>query len=66
MPGAALCPLDAALLRRDPQFVILDPQHHFISDLNAKGFTERCRDNNAAILIYACTSFDIHVMPLKP
>src|SRR5271166_4202006 len=65
MPGALLRPLDAALLSRDAQFVVLDPQHNLISYLNAKGFTEGCRDNNAAILIHACTGFDIHVMSLE-
>jgi hypothetical protein len=61
MPGAALCPLDAVLLRRDPQFVALDPQHNFISDLDAKGFTECCWDNNAAIFVHACACFHFHV-----
>jgi hypothetical protein len=35
LSGTALCPPDAALLGRNAQFVILDPQHDFVPNLDA-------------------------------
>src|SRR5271165_1746976 len=61
MPGAPLRPLNTALLRRDSQFVVVDPEHNFISSLNAKGLAEGCRDDQSAVLIYARPSFRFHV-----
>src|ERR1039457_2820117 len=61
LPGAALCPLNAALLGGDSQFVSLKAQYNFISNLNAKGLAE-CRGNDdATVLVYSLTDFLFHV-----
>src|ERR1019366_5197672 len=66
LPGAALCPLNAALLGGDSQFVSLKAQHNFISNLNAKRLAE-CRGNDdATVLIYPLPDFFFHVtLPSK-
>jgi hypothetical protein len=61
LPSAPLCPLNAPLLGGDPQFVSLETQHNFISNLNAKRLAE-CRGNNdATVLVYTLPDFLIHV-----
>jgi hypothetical protein len=62
LPGTTLRPLDAALLGRDAQFVVLDPQHDFISNLNAKSLSERRGDHYPAILVHAGSGFFCHVI----
>src|ERR1700676_1010782 len=40
LPGAALGPLDTALLRSDAQFVALEAKHDLISNFDAEGFAK--------------------------
>src|ERR1035437_4046922 len=61
LPGAALGPLNAPLLGRDSQLIVLDPQHNFISNLNAKRLTECRRNNDATVFVDALADFLIHV-----
>src|ERR1700687_5025365 len=61
LPSAALCPLNAALLGGDSQFVVLDSQHNFISHLNAKRLAECCGNDDATVLVNALTDFLLHV-----
>jgi hypothetical protein len=60
LPRAALRPLDAALLGRNAQFVVFDPQHDLISNLDAKGLTKRRRDYDTAILVHSGSGFFRH------
>jgi len=60
LPGAALSPLDAALLGRDAQFVILDPQHNFISNPDAEGLPKRRWDHDTAVLVHPRSGFFCH------
>jgi hypothetical protein len=66
LPSAPLCPLNAPLLGRDSQLIVLDTQYDFISNLNAKRLAE-CRGNDdATILVYPQSGFIFHVkLPSK-
>jgi hypothetical protein len=65
LPGTALRPLDAPLLGRDAQFVVLDPQNDFISNLDTQSLTKGRGDYNTAILVHTCPGFFCHVT-LRP
>jgi len=60
LPGASLRPLDAALLGRDAQFVVLDPQHDLISNLDAKSPAKGRGDHDPAVLIHTRSGFFCH------
>jgi hypothetical protein len=60
LPGTALRPLDAALLGRDAQFVVLNSQHNFISNLDAKSLPKRRGDYNMTVLVHARSGFFGH------
>jgi hypothetical protein len=60
LPRAALRPQDAALLGGNAQFVVFDPQHHFISYLDAKRLAKGRGDYDAAILVYPRSGFLWH------
>jgi hypothetical protein len=66
LPGAVPCPLNAPLLGRDSQLIVLDTQNDFISNLNAKRLS-KCRGNDdATILVYTQSGFFFHVeLPSK-
>jgi hypothetical protein len=57
LPRTALRAPDAALLGRDAQFVVFDPEYDLISNLDAKGFAKRRWDHNPAVLVDTCPSF---------
>jgi hypothetical protein len=51
LPDKALRSLEAAFQRRDPQFVIFDPQYDFISDADTKRLAKRSGDDDTAVFI---------------
>jgi hypothetical protein len=55
-----LRPLDAALLGRDAQFVVFDPQHKFVSNLDAQGLPKGRWDHNPAVLVHTRSNFFRH------
>jgi hypothetical protein len=57
LPGAAPGALNATLLGRDTQFIVLDAEHKLISGLDAKGFTKGGGNHDTAILIDAGSDF---------
>jgi hypothetical protein len=63
LPGAALSPLNAALLSRDAQFVVFDAQHNLISNPDAERFPKGRRDHDAAILVHSRSGFFCHGKP---
>jgi hypothetical protein len=60
LPGSALRPLDAPLLGRDAQFVVFDPQHDLISNLDAKSPSKGSGNHNPAILVHSRSRFFCH------
>jgi hypothetical protein len=60
LSSAALRPLDAALLGRDAQFVVFNPQNDLISNLDAKRLAEGGGDYDAPVLIHARPGFLNH------
>jgi hypothetical protein len=58
--GAPLSALYTVSLRADSQFIILDSQHNLISNVYAKRFAKRRRNNDAAIFIDSCLCFVLH------
>jgi hypothetical protein len=62
LPGAALRSLDTALLSRDAQFIVFDPQHNFIPNLDAERPTKCRRDHDAAVLVHTGSGFFWHDM----
>lgn len=65
----ALGPCDAPFQGRDPQFVVFDPEYHFISYVDAQCFAEGGGNDDAAILIDASSGFflrhDFHIMTFQ-
>jgi len=57
LPRTALRPLDSSLLGRDAQFVIFDPQHDLIPNLDAEGLAKGRRNHDTSVLVYACSGF---------
>jgi hypothetical protein len=57
LPGTALRPLDTALLGRDAQFVVFDPQHDLISNLDTQSLAKGRGDYDTAILIHTGSGF---------
>jgi hypothetical protein len=60
LPGAPLRPLDAPLLGRDAQFVVFDPQHDLISNLDAKSPSKGSGNHDSAILVHTRSGFFCH------
>jgi hypothetical protein len=63
--GAALRSLDAALLRGDAQFILFDPQHYLVPNLDAQRFPKGCGDHNAAIFVDSGSRFFHGTLLLK-
>jgi hypothetical protein len=64
-PDAALRSLDAAFQRRDPQFVILDSQHHLIAGVDTQRPAKRSGDHHSAVFIDPQSRFCIHCHTFK-
>jgi hypothetical protein len=66
LPGAALSTLNAALLGRDAQFVVLNAQNNLISHPDAERLSKGRRDHYTAIFVYTRSSFFCHrILPLE-
>jgi hypothetical protein len=59
-PDAPLRPFQAAFQGGDPQFIVLDSQHHLVPCVNAHGFAKSSWDYDASVFVNPESGFGIH------
>ncbi|OLC93469.1 MAG: hypothetical protein AUH86_16735 [Acidobacteria bacterium 13_1_40CM_4_58_4] len=64
-PDKPLGPLDPPFQGRDAQFVVFDPQHDFISNIDSQCFAKGNGNHDSPVFIDPRSGFLIHVTPVK-
>jgi hypothetical protein len=59
-PDEPLGPFNSRFQGGDAQLVVLDPQHDFVSNIDAEGLTKGCRNNNPSICADPGSAFVFH------
>ena len=61
-PDETLGAFDSCFQGGDAQFVVLDPQHDFVSRIDAQSLTKGCRNNNPSACADAGSVPMFHVL----